>query len=368
MQGMNDAEKYKEELSRVGFDVEERRRSASYLQVDNTVILQAVKKRLREKGVLVEDIAVVAEKHPWAKRYLWKLLEPGTDEYTAKTVGAHGYFIYVPPGVKVEEPVQACLFLKGKGVEQLAHNVIVVDDNAELNVVTGCVAAAMEGLHVGVTEMYVGRNAKLSFTMIHSWAPRIHVRPRTAVLVERNGVFNYLYINFNPVASIQAYPKIKLLDNAVAYASTILVGLGEAFMDLGTEIELAGRGARGEIASRAVARDTSRLIMRARMLGKAPDTKGHIDCKGLMLGDESVIQAVPELYSTTSGAELTHEAAIGKIAEEAVAYLRSKGFTEEEAVSMIIRGFMSSAIKGLPEQLEAHVKAVLDTISRLARG
>ncbi len=333
-----------------------------YIQVDEDIAYELAAKRLSRYGVVLMPTGEALKKYDWLIDYYWSVLSPDADKYTAAAEAywrGHGYFIYVPPGVKVPEPVYACLILSRQGYPQIVHNIVVVGDGAELHLVTGCAVPrnTTEGLHIGVSEFYVGKDAKLTFAMIHSWGPRVHVRPRTGVHVASRGSYISYYTVFGTVASLQQHPHV-VLDGDAAYRSTVVASAHKpSILDLGSEAVLREPGAKATMVSRVVAHTGSRIAMRARIVAEAPATKGHVECSGLQLGD-AVVEAVPELFSKTVGAELTHEAAIGRIAEEEIAYLESKGLSEEEAVQLIVQGFLDVEEPELPTPVQRVVKAV----------
>ena len=129
---------------------------------------------------------------------------------------------------------------------------------------------------------------------------------------------------------------------------------------MGSRIVFKGRGSRGDIVSRVIATDHAKVIAKGDLVGEADDVKGHLECRGLMLSDTSIIESVPELKARRRNIDLSHEAAVGKIAEEEIRYLMARGFSEDEAVGMIIRGFLSLEIKGLPEGLARETKRMFD--------
>ena len=359
-----------EKAASVGIDVEESEVSGTYFQVDYEVVRRAVVERLRKRGVVVMSIIEALRKYDWVKDYYGRAVQVDTDKYTAvaELYLRHGYFIYVPPVVKVEEPIQACLFVSCNNIAQPVHNIIIVDEGSELNLVTGCVTMANKGLHVGVSEFYVKRNAKLTFTMIHGWAPRFDVRPRAAVIVEEGGTFIGYYVNLQNVKSLQAEPKIVLHRNSTSYYTNIIIGKGRSMIDIGAVLIFEGEGSRGELTSRSIIDDESTVIMRGTLMAKAPRVRGHLECKGLLLSDKARGEAIPVLNSLSKEAELTHEAALGRISEEELLYLMSRGFDEEEATSLIVRGFIDVGISNLPEKVRPSVISALDLISKLARG
>ncbi|MGC8831786.1 MAG: SufB/SufD family protein, partial [Thermoproteota archaeon] len=342
-------------LESVGIDLGEKNRSGSYYQVDNRAIYASAK----QSGLTVEYLGE-ALKNPENLDYYWKAVPVDADKYTATAFlgEKEGYFIKVDNGVNVATPVQACLLLKTPGLIQAPHNIVVVGENSKIHVITGCAAMREEaGLHIGVSEFYVKKGGTLTFTMIHSWGKAIHVRPRTVAHVEENGVFISHYINTSPVSSLQTCP-VAYLNGAGSrvHLSSIIMGKGVSHIDVGGTMELGAPGGSGEILSRTIGFDNSVTIARARVVGSAIGVKGHVDCRGLLLSNEARIDAIPELEARVQDVQLTHEAAIGRIAEDELLYLMARGFTEEEAKSIIVRGFLSIEVSGLPENLTKYLE------------
>ncbi len=347
-------------------------KKAAYVQIDYSQVLTAVRKMLEKYGVIVLNTREALRKYSWVKEYYWRVLSPAQDEYMAATekYSADGYFIYVPPKTKVPFPILTCLLITKDKLGQLLHNIIIVDEDSELHLLTGCSVSHIvnEAIHIGVSEFYVAKNAKLTFTMVHAWSSGIDVRPRTGVIVDEGGRFTSYYIIYSPVKSVQAYPIVYLKRGSRSYNVAIIVGSGKSRYDIGSKIVLMDKESCGEIISRNLAKEESRIIARANLTAKAPNTKGHVECLGLLLSDKANIKAVPELESYVHDTELTHEASIGRIAEEELIYLMSKGFTEEEAKSMIIRGFLSVDAPDLPIQIRKEINKVLNLITKEAKG
>jgi len=215
------------------------------------------------------------------------------------------------------------------------------------------------GIHVGISEFFVKKNAKLSFTMIHNWAEDMEVRPRSVARVEAGGLFLNNYICMKPVRSIQMYPTTHLVgEDAVARFYSIIVGSPGSEHDIGGRIFLKKRGNRAEIVARTIS-NGGNIIARGHLIGEVPDIKAHLECRGLLLNG-GLIHAVPELEGHVDGVELSHEAAVGKIAQEEIAYLMSRGLSEDEATATIVRGFLSVDIPGLPPQLQAEIDRAIE--------
>jgi uncharacterized protein len=307
-----------------------------------------------------------------AERFWWRAVAPDKDKYTA-LVALHqteGYFIRVKAGHKVDKPIQACLFVSESNVSQNVHNIIVVEDGAEANVITGCNidTGVKQGLHAGISEFYVGKGAKLTFTMIHNWEKDFSVRPRTGVIVEDDATYINNYVLLKPVRSIQSFPVAKLVgERSRVVFNTIVYGIGDSVIDLGSEAQLIGAGSRSEAIARTVSSDHSVVYSRGRLIAKTNDCKAHLDCRGIVQSDTSTQWAIPDLASVGApGAELSHEAAISPIAAEEVYYLMSRGVPKGEAVSMITRGFLDLDIPGLPATLRQRIDQAIEETSREA--
>ncbi len=354
-------EETKKQMVQVGVMPESSdQRAGTFIQMDHSVVHSLAK----QEGVEVIGIAQALERYDWLADYLWKAVAVDTDKYTAQVeLGqSNGYFIRALPGSKVIYPVQACLYLSKARLAQKVHNIVIAEEGSELHIITGCTNAPRgePGLHIGVSEFYVKRGAKLTFTMIHNWTPEIAVRPRTGIIVEEGGVFINNYVILKPVRSLQTYPVAKCVgENAVVRFNSILVATTGSTMDVGSRVLLEAPRARGEVISRAITTGGT-IIARGYIEGSAVDVKGHLECRGLILGERGVIYAIPELKGTIPGVDLSHEAAVGKIAEEEIEYLMIRGLTRDEATSAIVRGFLRAGIEGLPPELDAEVQRAIE--------
>jgi Fe-S cluster assembly scaffold protein SufB len=351
----------KKRLMLAGIDAAEKDRSGTYLQKDSAVIHV----RKKQEGLEVMPIKEALERYDWVQDYYWKLVNVDADKYTARAqLELHnGYVIRALPGSKVIYPVQACLYIDKDGLSQNVHNLIIAEEGSELHIITGCATSShvKRGLHVGISEFYIKKNAKLSFTMIHNWAEEMMVRPRSVGIVEENGLFLNNYICMRPVKSLQMYPTTHLVGKgAVARFYSILVGSPGSNMDVGGRIFLKGAETRAEIVARTIT-NGGNIVARGDLIGEVPGVKAHLECRGLILNG-GTMHAIPELKGLVDGVEMSHEAAVGKLAQEEIQYLMSRGLTEDEATSTIVRGFLSVDIPGLPPQLKAEIeKAVQES-------
>ncbi|WP_346667310.1 SufD family Fe-S cluster assembly protein [uncultured Desulfovibrio sp.] len=354
----------RERLVLAGIDVRDKHVSGTFMQLNHADVHCGT----RHEGLELMDIRAALAKYDGLPQHFWRLLDPEKDEFTRLT-REHcngGYFMRVARGVKLAEPVQSCMFIKGQNAGQSIHNIVIVEEGAELHVLGGCATAhdAEHSAHLGITEYYVEKGGKLTFTMIHNWGESTTVRPRSAGRVEAGGVFQNNYILLKPVGDLQMYPGITLAgDGAVARFDSVIVAPEGSHVDSGNRIELNAPHTRGEIISRAVT--TGGTIINRGFIGAgATPVKGHLECKGLILGNGRM-HAIPELDSNQDGVELSHEAAVGKIAQEEIEYLMARGLDEDEAAATIVRGFLNVDIMGLPAPLR---KTMDDQIRLLQCG
>jgi len=349
----------RDQMLMAGVDLTAKNRSGTFVQKD----LSVVHSLSTQEDMELMDIQQAREQYGWLQDYWWKAIPADLDKFTARAGlrQEHGYFIRSLPGAKSVYPLQACLYLEEDNIAQDVHNIVIAEEGSELHIITGCATAphVKKGLHVGVSEFYIKKGAKLTFTMIHNWADKVAVRPRSATIVEEGGVFLSNYICMHPVGTLQTYPVAYLEgEGATARYNSILVAPPGSEMDVGSRVVLKAKGTRAEIISRAITTG-GKIIARGHINGLVPKIKAHLECKGLILSDEGVIHAIPELEGHKQDVDLSHEAAVGKIAQEEVEYLMARGLSEDEATATIVRGFLHVDIEGLPPELKAEMdKAV----------
>ena len=334
-------------------------RSGTFIQMGNTPVHYSMK----QDGIEIMAVSKAKEQYDWFGDYWWKAVSVDADKYTAHVElnNADGYFIRALPGAKTVFPVQACLYLNKVGSVQDVHNIVIAEEGSELHIITGCTTSLHNepGLHLGVSEFYIKKGAKVTFTMIHNWTPAMGVRPRTGIIIEDNGLLLNNYVIMKPVESLQQNPTANCIgENATARFNSVLIAPQGSSMDIGSRVLLNGKGARTELISRTITTGGN-IIARGYIEGNAPDVKGHLECRGLILGDSGSIHAIPELKGNLAGIDLSHEAAVGKIAEEEVEYLMARGLTRDEATATIVRGFLNVDIEGLPPLLNAELKKAI---------
>ncbi|MGE4274582.1 MAG: SufD family Fe-S cluster assembly protein [Candidatus Methanomethylophilaceae archaeon] len=337
-------------------------RSGSMLFMDNSVVHRSTQ---NVDGLEMLSTRQALAKYNGLKEYSWRLVSPEKDKYTARSFleDADGYFIRARAGAKVEMPVQTCMLIGSDKKAQEVHNIIIVEEGASLDILTGCSTGkhANESLHLGMSEIYVKDGGKLTFSMIHSWGEKTGVRPRTVVQMGSNAQFVNNYVLLRPVESLQSYPVAYVNgENSSVKFNSICISHPGSEVDVGSMAVLNAPGAGAEIVSRSITMG-GMMTARGRLVGNAPRVKAHLECRSLIMKEGGMTLAIPELEASVPDVEMTHEAAMGKIAREQVEYLMARGLSEDDAVGMIVRGFLEGGIKGLPDALRQEIDEAMSS-------
>lgn len=257
--------------------------------------------------------------------------------------------------------VQTCFLTSQEGLEQRVQNIIVVEENANLDIFTGCLSNShvKDNVHNAITDIFVGKNAKLTFNMIHSWGKTSRVFPKTRVYVEEGGTYISNYIVWEEVKEIVANPVVELGDGAKTILQTLSHIHAGSRIDLGGTVKLLGKNSSGEIHSSAV-NSGGEFITKTAIEGIGDGSKGHIDCNALLLNKKALVTAIPELYSRNDKTQLTHEAFLGSISNDEIEYLQTKGFGRDEAEELIVKGFANKSIEKMPDTVREKMRNILD--------
>ncbi|MCD6569959.1 MAG: SufD family Fe-S cluster assembly protein [Deltaproteobacteria bacterium] len=316
------------------------------------------------KGLEVLPLADAMDNYPHVRDNLvFRLIEKDKNEFTktASNLPPVGYYIKVEPGVKIDMPFQAGFLLESAGATQVIHNIIELGENSEAHIINGCTTSqeTHKGRHIGITETYLGRDAALGYTMIHNWARDVDVYPIGAILVGENARYISNYAAMTSVKKTVSYPVARVMAGGSARFYSIIYSRRDSYFDTGAKVMLEGDASSGEIISRVVS-DGGAAISRQMISGSSPGSLGHMECSGLLLGNKGVIHSIPELKGGHQDIDLSHEASVGRISKEDLSYLMTRGLTDDEARSLIIRGFLDIKIKGIPYTIQQIIDEVVD--------
>jgi len=312
-------------------------------------------------------IAAALDRYGWLReKYYFKAVPADYDKAVAKCAAREkplGFFIYVKRGANVTLPCQTAMYMASENVAQMLHNIVILEDNSSLELITGCMTrhSVNKGLHLSVEEHYIGKNAKLTSTMVHSWGPKVMVYPRTGTVVGENGRYENNYISLRSAKQVESNPQIYLDGrNASAKSMTVILAAPGAVVRTEGNVYLNAEDTSAELVHRGVC--TGGAMYQGGLLVGNAKCKGHVDCAGMLLDNsgKGFIQSVPGLRSHHPDARMSHEASIGKIAPEEVEYLMSRGMDEQEAISMLIRGFLGTGVEKLGPDLDTQIANIAE--------
>ncbi len=295
----------------------------------------------------------------------WSLASPTEDPHLAliaKYGNNRGVYVRVRSGSKLG-PLRTCYVTRLTGTVQLVHNVYVVEDNAELQVLSTCTSLreAVDIYHISLTEVIVGENSRFTMIMYHNWnetvklwsSLRIRAGPRSRIVL--------VYVTHSPVERAYDQVVMKLGEESSAVSSSIIYGRAGTYKTETTSI-LEGKCSSSIIMSRMLSAERAKIESTSKIVAVGENSRGHIECLGVPLDDSSIITSIPILEAHRTDVQLSHEAAIGKFSEEEITYLMTKGLDEAEAMQLLIRGFVSIDIEELPPALRKVVERIVDEL------
>jgi hypothetical protein len=295
-------------------------KDAHFWQIDHKV------KRIAEvKQVEVLSSPSAWEKYTWSRKYFRRKPE-------------EGYFVWVKEQPKI--PLQTCVNIVAKNIKQIMTNLLIVEEGLkiELEGFCGNVAACFNGAHLAQGSIYIKRNSSVTYRHIHSWEPDNVIEPNYEFLLEENARLDYVYKTTHTPKILKVWNKITCLKGAKV-SIKILVDCQNTDFFTEDAIILKGYGSSGISRLRFIAGENSNIKAHSLILAKSAST-GHLDCQSLITARSAKVSLVPEVLCEEKEAQVTHEASIGKVSEEQLNYLRSRGLTEEQALNLIISGFL----------------------------
>ena len=350
-------EDIKNTFEKLGIPEAERKSLAGVgAQYDSELVYHNLQEEVARQGVIYTDIESALH-GPYGKmieEHFMKLVPPTDHKFAALhgAVWSGGSFVYVPKGVNVEIPLQSYFRLNAKGAGQFEHTLIIVDEGAQLHFIEGCSAPKynVANLHAGCVELFVGKNAKLRYSTIENWSKNMYNLNTKRAKVEENGIMEWVSGSFGSHVSY-LYPMTILKgDNARSqFTGVTFAGKGQN-LDTGAKMVHIGKDTSSYINTRSISKGGGISTYRSAVViqNQAKNAKSAVSCQSLMLDDESRSDTVPAIDVRTNKADVGHEAKIGRISDDAVFYLMSRGIPEEEAKSLIVSGFADSVSKELP--------------------
>lgn len=325
-------------------------------QYDSELVYHNVRKEVEEQGVIYTDMES-ALNGPYAEmvhEHFMKLVPPTDHKFAALhgAVWSGGSFVYVPNGVSVAIPLQSYFRLNAKGAGQFEHTLIIVDEGADLHFIEGCSAPKynVANLHAGCVELFIGKGAKLRYSTIENWSKNMYNLNTKRALVAEGGTIEWVSGSFGSHVSY-LYPMSILNGEGARSEFTGVTFAGHSQnLDTGCKVVHNAPKTSSVVNTRSISKSGGISTFRSSVVvtNKAKQAKSSVSCQSLMLDNISRSDTIPAIDVRTADADIGHEAKIGRISDDAVFYLMSRGISEEEARAMIVSGFADNVSKELP--------------------
>ena len=324
-------------------------------QFESETIYSKIKEKLAEKGVIMLPMEQAVQKYPdLVKKYFLRVFSPAEHKFAALhgALWSGGVFVYVPPGVRVEEPLEA-FFLIGRALEgQFEHTIVVADEGSYIHFIEGCAAPMYKGysFHDGMVELYAHRNATIKFTTLQNWSKNVINFNNKRGIAEENAKIEWIEGSIGSKISY-VYPSTVLKGRGASSRSIVVtIAKGPYLKDGGSKMIHAAPDTRSRVISKSISVDGGINIYRGliRVNRGAVNARAHVECDSLILDDESMAYTYPHNQVEEPTAHVTHEATTGRLGEDQLFYLQSRGLSEDEAKSIIVLGFLDEIMIELP--------------------
>ncbi|WP_026478623.1 Fe-S cluster assembly protein SufB [Alkaliphilus transvaalensis] len=324
-------------------------------QYDSEVVYHNMREDLAKQGVIYTDMeTAIKDYEEIVKDYFMKLVPPNDHKFAALhgAVWSGGSFVYVPEGVNVDIPLQSYFRLNAPGAGQFEHTLIIVEKGANLHFIEGCSAPkhSVINLHAGCVELFVKEDARLRYSTIENWSRNMYNLNTKRAVVDRNGIIEWVSGSFGSRVSMLYPMSILRGEGAKSEFTGITFASKGQYLDTGTKVVHAAPYTTSSVNSKSISKGGGHAFYRGllRVAPNAHNCKSTVSCESLMLDNESRSDTLPIIELNNDNIDIGHEAKIGRISDEAIFYLMSRGISEEEAKAMIVRGFVEPISKELP--------------------
>lgn len=353
---------------RLGIPEAERRVLAGVgAQYESEVIYHSLKKEWESKGVIFLDMDDAVEQYPdLVKQYFMKCV-PMTDHKFAALHGAvwsGGTFLYVPKGVSVAEPLQAYFRMNAKNMGQFEHTLIVVEESAKVHYIEGCSAPkyGSHALHAGLVEVFVKPGATARYSSVENWSRDTYNLNTKRAIVERNATMEWIGGNMGSGVTM-LYP-CSMLVGEHARCDHLAVAFANAgqWQDTGAKVMHLAAHTSSRVTSKSISKGGGVAVYRGKLViaPNAYDCTAQVECDALLLDEFSRTDTVPDINVRNDDVTIAHEATVGKLSEEDVFYLMSRGLNEEEATAMIVNGFLEPIVRELPLEYAVELNRLIE--------
>ena len=361
-------ESIKQTYEKLGIPEAERKYLAGVTaQYESEVVYHRNREDLERQGVLFMDMDSALREHPdLVREYFGTVIPPNDNKFAAlnSAVWSGGSFIYVPPGVRVEQPLQAYFRINSENMGQFERTLIIVDEDAYVHYVEGCSAPiySTDSLHAAVVEIVVKAGGRCRYTTIQNWSNNVFNLVTKRAAAYRNATMEWVDGNLGSRLTMK-YPAVYLMEPGAHGEVLSIAFAGEGqHQDAGAKMVHAAPNTTSTIVSKSISKGGGRAGYRGlvRVEPGAEDAKSFVRCDALILDEESRSDTYPYMEIEENDAEIGHEATVSKVGEEQLFYLMSRGLTEDEATSMIVAGFIEPIVKELPMEYAVEMNRLIE--------
>lgn len=336
-------------------------------QFESEVVYGSLQEDLGNKGVIFTDTDTAVKEHPELLReYFGTIIPPSDNKFAAlnSAVWSGGSFIYVPPGVKIEFPLQAYFRINAEQMGQFERTLIIVDEGASVHYVEGCTAPmyTTESLHSAVVEVIVKKNGRCRYTTIQNWANNIYNLVTKRAVAYQDALMEWIDGNLGSRLTMK-YPAVYMMEpGARGEILSIAFSSKGQHQDAGAKVVHCAPHTKSRIISKSISKNGGRSSYRGlcKVEEGATDCKSNVVCDALILDSDSRSDTYPYIEVEEQDVQIEHEASVSRIGEEQLFYLMSRGLTEAEASSMIVSGFIEPLIKELPMEYAVEMNRLIE--------
>ncbi|HVM09625.1 MAG TPA: Fe-S cluster assembly protein SufB [Acidimicrobiales bacterium] len=349
-------EQMKQTYEKLGIPEAERKYLAGVTaQYESEVVYHRNREDLERRGILFSDMDTAVREYPdVVKRFFGTIIPPGDNKFAAlnSAVWSGGSFIYVPPGVECEMPLQAYFRINSENAGQFERTLIIADEGAKVHYIEGCSAPvySSDSLHSAVVELVALPGARITYTTIQNWSPNVYNLVTKRARAEAEAHVEWIDGNIGSRLTMK-YPSVVLAGPKASgeVLSVAYAGPGQ-HQDAGAKMIHAAPETTSTIVSKSISKDGGRTSYRGlvKVEEGAYGARSHVRCDALLLDDISRTDTYPRQEIEERDARIEHEATVSKVSEDQLFYLMSRGLSEDQAVGMIVNGFIEPVTRTLP--------------------
>lgn len=337
-------------------------------QYDSEVVYHKMKKEWEDKGIIFLDFDEAVKKQPeLVQKYFMTTCVPINLHKFAALHGAvfsGGTFIYIPKGVKLDQPLQAYFRMNARKGGQFEHTLIIVDEDADMQYIEGCSAPVYteNSLHAGCVEIHVLKNAKCRYSSIENWSKNTYNLNTKRSVVGENGIIEWINGNMGSHTTMLYPASVLVGNNSRADFIGIALAGNNQNQDTGSKVTHVGSNTSSTIISKSISKDGGITSYRGivEVLPNAKNVKSNVICDALMMDNKSKSNTYPTIKINNKTAAIAHEATVGKISDDQIFYLMSRGLSEEQSVKLIVSGFIEPVVKELPLEYAVELNRLIE--------